>query len=589
MSLDAWIAVVVVLGCLATLIRTRISPDLVLMAGLAVLLTTGVLSPVEALAGFSNEGMLTVACLYVVAAGLRETGGVALLVERLLVRPRTQLEAQARVMLPVMFTSAFINNTPVVAAFLPAVSDWARKLQLPASKIMLPLSYAAIFGGTCTLIGTSTNLVVNGLLVAEPATRGIGFFEIAWVGVPCAVLGFFYVLLFGRWLLPNRSAPIGSLRDPREYTVEMVVESGSPLAGKTIEAAGLRHLRGLYLVEINRDGRTLAAVGPEEVLEENDHLVLAGITESIVDLQKIKGLAPATDHIFKLDAPRSERALIEAVVSGSSPMAGKTIREGRFRSVYSAVVIAVAREGRRIESKIGDIRLKPGDTLLLEAPRSFLQRHDNSRDFLLLRPIEGGSLPRHERGWIAWLILLGVVLAASLGLMSMFNAALLGAGAMVLFRCLSAGTARRSLDLEVLLVIAAAFGIGKALQVSGAAGAIAGGLLALVGDNPWLLLVMVYVVTSALTEVTTNNAAAVLMFPMAHAAAVAAGLDSLPFAIAIMMAASASFATPIGYQTNLMVYGPGGYRFSDYLRFGIPLNVLVGVATVLIIPMVWPF
>jgi di/tricarboxylate transporter len=476
----------------------------------------------------------------------------------------------------------------VVASFLPAVLDWAKKQRISPSRLMMPLSFAAILGGTTTIIGTSTNLVVNGLLVTEPGQRGLGFFELAWVGIPITLVGLVYVLAANRWLLPERIPPMEQLRNAREYTVEMLVDEPSPLDGMTIEEAGLRHLPGLFLVEIDRDGQIIGAVGPEERLRAGDRLVFAGITDSVVDLQRIKGLSPATNQVFKLDSPRPNRTMIEAVVSRNSAVTGRTIKEARFRNRYNAVVIAVARDGQRVAGKIGAIEIHAGDTLLLEADRSFLDQHRNSRDFLLLRPIEGASVPRHERSWLAWLILAAVVIAATFGWTSLVTAAFLGAGAMVLARCCSASAARKSVEIDVLLVIAASFGIGKALEISGAAGALAGGLVELAGNQPLALLAAVYVATAVLTAIITNNAAAVLMFPLAWAAVHGLDLDFMPFAVCIAMAASASFATPIGYQTNLMVYGPGGYRFGDYLRFGLPLNVLVGVVTLVVIPLVWP-
>lgn len=589
MGINAWITLGVVVATLALLTRTRTPPWLVLMGGVTILLTLGVLTTPQALAGFSNEGMLTVAALYIVAAGLRETGGLGGAVQNLLGRSRWLPVAQLRLMLPVMAVSAFINNTPVVAAFIPVVSEWARKFRVSPSKLMMPLSYAAIFGGTCTLIGTSTNLVVNGLLIADPDQQGLRFFEIAWVGLPVALIGVLWVLLTSHWLLPARLPPVGEQSDPREYTVEMLVVPGSPLAGRTIEQAGLRHLPGLFLIEIQRAGRVLPAPGPEAVLREDDRLVFAGATSSVADLQRIRGLEPATDQLFALDSPRADRRLAEVIVAPGSSLVGRKIRDSGFRSRFDAVVIAVGRNGARVGGKAGDIVLRGGDMLLLESEPGFVRKHANARDFLLVRGLDGNPVPRHERSFAAWALVVLMVVAATAGWLSMFNAALLAAGGMLVFRCVRARNALRSVDLDVLLVIAAALGLGKAMEVSGAAGALAGGLLALAGDRPIALLIGVYVITSLLTEVTTNNAAAVLMYPLAAAAAAAAGLSVVPFAIAIMMAASASFATPIGYQTNLMVYGPGGYHFSDYLRFGVPMNVVAGLAAIIVIPLIWEF
>jgi di/tricarboxylate transporter len=572
MLYSALLTWLVTLTCIGVLAFTRLGPDLVLIAGLTTLLLLGVVKPAEALTGFSNDAVLTVAVLYIVAAGLRNTGAIDTFIRRVFGRSRSVMGAQARMMLPVATISAFVNNTPVVAAFLPAVSDWAKRQRISTSKLMIPLSYAAIFGGTCTLIGTSTNLVVNGLLKSQAHLPGMSFFEIAWVGIPCAVIGLLYVMLMSRWLLPVRNPALAQLENPREYTVEMLVVSGSPLEHQSIASAGLRQLPGLFLVEIERDDRIIAAAGPEERLRAGDRLVFAGITESVVDLQRIRGLIP----------------LIEAVIAAHSPMCGKTIREGRFRSLYNAVVIAVARNGERIRRKIGDIELRAGDTLLLETGPEFMEQRLNSRDFLLLRPIEGHAIPRHERGWIAWLILTAFVISAGLGWLPVFTSALLAAGLMIITRCCSVSLARRSIEYEVIIAIAAAIGIGKALEVSGAASGFAHALLALAGHNPWLLLVFIYGITMLLTEIITHSAAAVIVFPLASAASAALGLNFMPYAIAIAMAASASFATPIGYATNLMVYGPGGYRFSDFLRFGLPLNIIMWVVSVVIIPRIWP-
>lgn len=589
MSGSAWIAVGVVLLLVTLLAASRIAPDVILIGGVTFLLLLGIISPDEALGGMANEGMITVGAMYVVVTGLRDTGGVGWLVQRLFGRPKSLVRAQARMMAPVIGLSAFLNNTPVVAMMIPAVNDWAKLNRFSPSRLMIPLSYAAILGGTCSLIGTSTNLVIHGLLLKTPGQRGLQIFEIAWIGIPVALAGFLYVLLFSRWLLPDRASALSQLSDPRQYTVEMVVKKGSPLAGLSIEQAGLRQLPSMFLIEIDRKGTLLPAPEPSDRLQEGDRLVFAGVVESVVDLQKFRGLEPATDQVFKLDSPRRERCLIEAVVSPSNGLVGRTVRQARFRNRYNAVVIAVARDGERIKRKIGDIVLRAGDTLLVEAHPSFVEQQHNARDFLLVSPLDGSTPPRHERAWLAFGILALVVLSAALNWLSMLKAALLGAGLMILTRCCSTREARKSVDWQVLLVIAASFGLGTALEVTGASKSIAGSLIALAGGRPWLALAVVYGVTMLFTELITNNAAAVLVYPIALAASQTLGVSFIPFAVAIMMAASASFSTPIGYQTNLMVYGPGGYRFHDYFRVGIPLNLLMWALSTTLIPFIWPF
>lgn len=588
MSFEAWLSIATIVAVLAGLIFTRYSADLIVLAALTLLVTTQVLTPAQALAGFANDGMITVALLFIVAMGLRETGGMSLVVERVLGVPKSVLGAQVRLMFPIAAMSAFMNNTPLVAMMLPVVDDWSKKAKLSASKLMMPLSYATILGGTCTLIGTSTNLVVNGLLIRS-GMPGFGMFEFSVIGAAVALVGIVFTLATSRWLLPDRRPVLSVRDDAREYTVEMLVDPGSPLVGRTIEAAGLRHLPGLYLMEIERESEVMPAVAPEQVLHENDRLVFAGVVDSVVDLQRIRGLRPATNQVFKLDTPRTGRVLIEAVVSPYCPLVGSSIRDGEFRTVYSAVVIAVARAGERVKMKIGDIVLRPGDTLLLEAPSSFVAAHRDSRDFYLVSSVEGARPPRHDRAWIAIAILVAMVGAVTAEWISMLNAAMLACGAMIATRCVPWSVARRSVDLDVLLVIAAALGLGVALEVTGAAKAIAGVLLGLAGESPWTALFVIYGVTMLFTELITNNAAAALVFPIALATAERLGVDFRPFAVAITFAASASFATPIGYQTNLMVMNPGGYRFTDYFRLGIPLNLMLWLLTTALIPLVFPF
>jgi len=585
---EAWLTIAVVGGVLGVLTFTRLATDMVFLGAVTILLLSGVLQPSDAFGGLANEGLITVAVLYVVVSGLQETGGIHWIVQRLLGRPRSLTHAQLKLMSPVAFLSAFLNNTPVVAMLIPAVNEWARKFELSNSKLMIPLSYAAILGGTCTLIGTSTNLVVNGLVV-DRTGEGLRMFDIAWVGVPVAIVGLGFILLTSRWLLPDRQPAISRLTDPREYSVEMLVDPDGPLVGKSIEDAGLRRLSSMFLAEIDRNGSVLPAVSPREKLQAGDRLVFVGVVSSVVELQKIRGLTPATDQVFKLEGLRSQRTMIEAVVSDTCPVVGQTIRDGRFRSRYNAVVIAVARNGERLGGKIGDIVIQPGDTLLLEARQSFVDQQRNSRDFFLVSQVEDSSPPRHERASVAVALLGVMVVTAGFGWLSMLEAALLAAAGMLLTGCCTVEVARRNIDWSVLLVIAAAFGLGVAMDKTGVAMVTAHAVIELVGDQPLVNLAAIYLLTAGFTAVITNNAAALLMFPIALAVSSDLDVSLMPFVIAIMLAASASFATPIGYQTNLMVYGPGGYHFSDFLRMGLPLNLITAVVAVLIIPLVWGF
>jgi di/tricarboxylate transporter len=589
MGWEGWFSIGVTTLCFSLLALTRVAPDMVMVGGLTLLLVSGVLTPQQALAGLANEGMVTVGVLYVVVAGLRDTGGIGWIVQSVLGNPRSLPHAQFRMMAPVAAMSAFLNNTPVVAMFIPAVSDWAKRHGLAVSRLMIPLSFAGIAGGLCTLIGTSTNLVVNGLLISHTGSEGLAMFELAWIGVPVMLLVFGVILVGSRWLLPERLPPISRYDDAREYTVEMLVEDNSVLGGKTIEQAGLRKLPGLFLVEIDRDGDLMPAVSSFNRLQGGDRLVFAGVVESVVDLQKIKGLKPASDQIYKLNSERKDRVLVEAVVSERCPVVGKSVREGRFRNLYNAVIIAAARNGKRIAQKIGDIVLRPGDTLLLETHHSFADQQRNSRDFFLVSTIKDTNPLQHHKAMLAVSILGLMVITVAAGWLSMLEASLLAAGFMILTRCTSSRAARRSVDWSILIVIAASFGIGSALQVTGAAGSIALNLIAFTSGNPTLALALAFALTALLSAVATNNAAAVIMFPIVLTTSAELGVSMMPFVITLMVAASASFATPIGYQTNLMVLGVGGYRFNDYLRIGLPLTLLVGILTVLLVPLVWSF
>jgi di/tricarboxylate transporter len=591
---EPWFALVVASMLLVGLALRWATTDLLAISCLAALVVIQNLTGTpflpktdQMVAGFGNPALVTVGILFAVVAGLELTGATDLATAWLLRRPKGLVDAQVRLLAPVTVLSAFLNNTPIVAAMLPVVSDLCKRTQLPPSRFFLPLSYAAILGGMCTTIGTSTNLLVNSK-IAEREFAEVGFFAPGWVGVPITIIGLVYMILAGRFLLPNRKPVVSPQDDPRRYTVEMSVAPGGPLVNQTIEDAGLRHLPGLFLAEIQRDGDSLPAVAPTERLQAGDLLLFVGMLDSVVDLQKIRGLVTGDDQARKLNVPAWHRKIVEAVVSSRCPMLGKTIREARFRTHYGAAVIAVARGGERIEGKIGDVQLRAGDTLLLEATPQFITRRRESSDFYLVSTVDQASVRRHDRAWWALGILLVMVTLAATETMNILTAALAAALVMIATRCCTMIEARRSIDWSVLLVIGAALGIGAALETSTAARQIADGLLQLAGNNPLFALAAVYVATMVCTELITNNAAALLMFPIGWETAESLQANPITFSMAVMIAASAAFSTPFGYQTNLMVFGPGGYRMGDYVRFGLPLNLIVFVTAMLIIPLVWP-
>lgn len=588
MPFEALFTLGIVVSVLFSLAISRVAPDTILMAALAVLMISGILTPGEALAGFGNPGVMTIAVLYVVAAGLKETGAIQWLAHRLLGQPQRLRQAQLRVLLPASGLSAFMNNTTVVAMFIPAIQEWAGRLRLPPSKLLLPLSYAAIIGGTCTLIGTSTNLVVDGLLQSEKGI-GLAMFSLAWVGIPVVLIGGTFLYLFADRLLPNRQGVLEQLEQAREYSVEVVVDEKGPLVGKSIADAGLRHLSFGYLADIERHGRLLTAVPPSTELQAGDILIFIGAPECARELRRIHGLKPASGDVHKLDIAHHQRCLVEAVIGPDFGGLNQTVRESRFRSRYQAVILSISRHGKRLPGKLGDLRLQVGDTLLIETAQDFVDQYRYRKDFLLVSALNDSTPPDFRKAPVAMGILAAMVAASALGLLSILEAALLAGGGMLVTRCVPASKARRYVDLSVLVVIAASFALGAAMTKTGAAAQIAQWLLLIDGLAPWAALALVYLMTVLFTELITNNAAAVLMFPIAVAVAEQLGVSFMPFVIAIMFAASASFMTPLGYQTNLMVLGPGGYRFIDYLRLGAPLSLIVGVTAVALIPLVWSF
>jgi di/tricarboxylate transporter len=575
----------VVFIVLAVLIFTEQPTDLVLFAAVLVLLLAGIIDRKEALAGFANDGMITVGALFVVAGGLRSTGAVHKLSAILLGAPSSDRVSLMRLMFPVAGASAFLNNTPIVAALLPAVTEWARRNGKAASRFLIPLSYATIMGGTISLMGTSTNLVVTGM-ARKAGLPEIGLFDIAPVGLPVAVLGCATLVLVGPYLLPDRRPAVTPVDDPRAYTTELVVAAAGPLVGRTIEGAGLRNLPGAFLAEVARGGDVFPAVEPTFVLRGGDRLQFVGPRDAVMDVARVHGLHTVSD-----DAPASggQRRMVEAVVGPDNALLGQTIRDGHFRSRYDAVVIAVARHGERLGGRLGDVVLRQGDVLLLETAPSWVGEWGPRRDFYLVSSIDDSALYRHEKAPIAVVLLAFVVGVAAAGWLGMMEASLLGAGAMLATRCMTLDEARQSIEWPVLVAIGASFALGEAIRSTGGGDVFAGAIASVGVTSPWLAMVLLYVGTAVLTELITNNAAAALMFPLGLALAERFGASPLPFVVAVMFAASASFSTPIGYQTNLMVFGPGGYKFTDFMRTGLILQVTCAIISCTLIPLVFPF
>lgn len=585
---QAWLTLVTLIGVIGLLFSGRAPADLSTLGGLGVLLLAGVLDLQKGLAGFSNVGVLTIGILFVIATLVRNSGALELVGQHLFAQTSGLRASLARMLLPTAFLSAFLNNTPVVALLLPPTKKWAEKRGFASTKVLIPLSYAAILGGACTLIGTSTNLVVLGMM-EESNIEPIGLFEIGLVGVPIAVVGLAYIVTIGVRLLPERSDDHSPFEDPTTFTTEAIVLDESQLVGTALADAQIGDLEGLFPIEIRRSTVLIPAPQPDLVLAAGDRLVLAGHAAQVVRLHRGNDLTTVSQHQFELAEPIiSRRRVLEVVLSDHSPLINNEVGDGTFRRHYGAAVIAVSRGGRE-RADVADWRLRAGDRLLLEAGDGF-ESHRLSRDFFVVTEVaDTEEDPVTWRAYLSLLITTAMIVVATSGLAPLFEAAIAAAIALFLINPTSGSELRRAIDWQVLLTIAGAFGIAAAVQESGLARLLAEFVIGLGGSTPITALAAVYLATFLLTEIITNNASAALSFPLALAVAQSLGVSPLPFAIVVMIAASASFLSPLGYQTNLMVYGAGNYEARDFLRAGWPLTLIAAVLAVALTPIFFPF
>jgi di/tricarboxylate transporter len=596
MTPDAWITLGVLVVVVIGLMSNRIGIDVVMAGGLAVLMVLGVVNIEQAAAGFASPAVLMLGGLFVVAAGLERTGAIRLVAAKMLGRPKGIRMAQLRLMSPVAIFSGFMSNTTVVAIGIPIVRDWARRMRLSPSSLFLPLSFAAMLGGKLTLIGSASNLIIWEEYVDHVAQSGSAdtglsaawvFFGVGAIGLPCCIVGIAYLTLFAHKLIPDRR-PVGNPDDDaRRYRTEVVVAAGSPVVGKTIEQADLRNLPGLFLSEIERDGGILTAVSPDEVLQTGDRLAFVGALDSVIDLRRVKGLELDDQQAKKLSTASTQRRLVEAVVSSNSPLIDRTVRESQFRTRYNAVIVAVHRQGRQMRGKIGDITLRTGDTLLLETHHNFVQSWRTSDEFFLVSEIEGERPIRHNRALIALGILAAMVVLLTVGAVDRVAAIWICALAMVLTRCVTGTEARRMINWQVLVVVAASLGLAAAMEVTGLAGHAVDLVNPGDGVNLTVLLFLLFLLGAAVSQLVTPYAAAVLLFPFTMELAATVPQSTLAFVFVLTLGVGAAFINPVGYQTNLMVFGPGGYKFFDFARVGIGLTIIMGVVASVLAPLVY--
>ncbi|MFD1020184.1 SLC13 family permease [Thalassobacillus hwangdonensis] len=561
-------------------------PDLLVFFTLFFFMLTGVVTTSEALVGFSNEGMLTIGLLFIIAGVFERSGLVERLVSSLLKDASTRESALFRLLVPISAFSAFLNNTPIVVTLTPIVRKWASDHDISPSKFLIPISYASILGGTITLMGTSTNLVVHGLLL-DFGESGFSFFTLAWIGLPITILGLLYMIFIGHHLLPNHKSLIEKVREnTKDYLSEMVVTEEFPYIGQSIEEAQLRNLKGLYLIEIIRGKERISPVTSKTIVQGGDRLIFSGMISTIADLQKRKGLQLDTGTDLTLDDIKNGSSqLVEIVVSHQSSLLGRTIKASRFRERYDAAVLAVHRNDEKVQGKIGEIIPKSGDLMLLIAGSDFKQNIEERRDFYLTSPVGDAKFQESEnKGWVALIVMLFMIGLVTFNILSIFKAMVITTGLLLALKILTPHQAKTSTQFQVLLLIASALGIGNVIIQTGTGEWLANGLMGLLAPYGIIaILITLYLLTNLFTELITNNAAAVIMFPIGYEVATQSNMDPLGMAVLVAVAASASFLSPIGYQTNLIVYGPGGYAFKDYLKTGLPLTLIVMVTTISIV------
>lgn len=592
MEMDAILTLLVLVGAVTLFVTEKLPVDVVAMLVLASLLVLGLVTPVEALSGFSSEATITVAAMFVLSAGLAHTGALASL-GRLFGRVKNGFLFMLLLMLIVGPISAFVNNTAAVAVLLPLVLAASTANQQSPSQILIPMSYAAQMGGVCTLIGTSTNLLVNSM-AKDLGHPGFGLFDFAPVGLITMAVGFVYLLLMRRWLLPKHApAAITDAYELGKYITELRVMPESPLIGKSVAEAQLGEKHSVYVLELMR-GEHKHWSPRAETLREGDVLLVRGNLEKIKTLKDSSKLDfepefKLQDSQFSGEDGDQAQVLVEAMVAPGARLAGHTLETLDFQWTYNATVLAVHRRGEVLREKLKDVNLNVGDVLLLLAPKSELNVLRANHNLIVLNEREEAALPK-RKAWLAIGIMAAAITVAGLGWLPIVASAILGGIALVATRCIGNDQAYQAIDWRVIVLLAGVLPLGIAMQKSGLAQGIADFSVNWVGGfGPLAVLAAVYLTTALLTELMSNNAAAVLITPIAFTTAVSMGVSPTPFLVAVLFAASTSFATPVGYQTNTMVYNAGNYRFVDFMKMGIPLNLIFWGMAVFLIPKFFPF
>ena len=584
-GLYAWITIVTVLGMFSILLFTKLRTDVVFMGAVGILFVTGVLDAKEAFSGFSSTSVVVIGVLFVVVAGLTHTGVLQWIVRNLLGQPDSYGKAVVRLMLPVAGLSSFLSNTTVVAMFVNIVKMWSKKLGISPSKLLIPLSYASGMGGVCTLIGTPPNLIISGLY-SDMTGTAMNVLATTIPGLFCLAVGVLSIIAMKR-LLPDRKAPESDFESTGDYTVELRVPSDNPFIGKTLEEAGLYHIKGGSLIKMFHFDDIPSPVTEDEPLMGGDHLVYAGQIDELYEMATSHQLVTADHHVFSINEVDMNGKVRTAFVTFGSSLIGRCIADTTFEKDHNLMVAAIARRGSRINEAPRKVVLQAGDTLLLVYPSHI--KVDTSSLKNDLHFFDSDDIPNMGVGTlVSTVIMIAMVTLSALGILSLLQCAFLAAAAMLLCRCCNLEQAMKAINWEIIMVFAGSIALGLAIQKTGIAEQLASGILDVCGSNPIIVMTAVCFVGTFITEFISNTAAGAMFFPIMYQAAEKLGYEPYTFLIALMISVSSSFATPIGSPTHMLVYGPGGYRFSDFLRIGLLMNIIILAANIFIVNIVYP-
>jgi di/tricarboxylate transporter len=584
-NLYAWITILTVLSMFTVLLFTKLRADLVFLGAISILFVTGVLTAKEAFSGFSSTSVVIIGVLFVVVAGLTYTGVLQWIVKHLLGQPSSYSKAVVRLMLPVAALSSFLSNTTVVALFVGIVKMWSKKLNVSPSKLLIPLSYASGMGGVCTLIGTPPNLIISGLY-AEKTGVAMNVLATTIPGLFCLFIGMLSIIAM-RKLLPYRQAPESAFESTSEYTVELLVPSDNPHVGETVEEAGLMNVRGGNLIEVIHFDEMVSPALSDELVMGGDRLIYSGQIDEILDLKESHGLVNADHMVFTMSEVDKNRQLRTAYVNFGSSLINKKMSGTSFEKDNNMILVAVARRGKRINEPPREVLLQAGDTLLLECPPHLNIQASGS--FSQVHFFDSDQVPNiGKKTLISTTIMIAMVTLSALNIIPLLQCAFLAAMAMLIFKCCNVDQAMKSINWEILMVFAGSVVLGVAIQKTGIAERLAFGILDVCGTNPIVVMTAICLVGTFITEFISNTAAGAMFFPIMYEAAEKLGYEPYPFLIALMVSVSSSFATPIGSPTHMLVYGPGGYRFSDFMRIGLLMNFIILAANIFIVNIIYP-